>query len=192
MPRFGDANGGFTRKLLYQYYATIDRTRKYDDLDVNERMAVDMVCRHEFEQMFHPQTQLLTTDERARFLALQLNAYIASEHYSDAIFMFNCLQQYHVLLSVTEERVVIASGWQANFIAYLVWTSSDHLRRLLEWNSGSRRQMAEVLSRILWIQTPHNLIVPTKIESLQSEIKKQADPNNPHKAKRLIDKLEKL
>ena len=192
MSRFGDVNGGFTHDLLYQLYETIDRTRKFYDLNVNERMAVDMVRCREYEQMFHPQTQLLTTDQRARFLAFQLNAYIASEHFSDALRMFNCLQECNVLVSVTEERVVIVSGWQANFIAYLVWTSSKPLRQQLEWNSGSRRIMAETLSRILWIQTSPDTIVPAKMESLQSEIKKQADPHNPHKAKRLIDKLEKL
>ena len=188
-PRFGDLNGGFTLEKLFEFYESISLDKPWESLTVRERLVVDMMRDYQSHLMFVPHCQLLNDDERSRFLARQLDTFIAPDRYHDAYLMFIRLQERHVLVSITEQKVVIINGWQANLINYLIWTCSDALRKRLSWNSGSRHHMAEVLQRLFWIQTSSGIIVPSKQESLQSEIKKQADPNNPHKAKRLIDKL---
>ena len=188
-PRFGDLNGGFTLEKLLEFYGTIPLDKPWESLIVRQHLAVEMVRDYHRHLMFVPHCQLLNDDERSRFLARQLETFIDPDRYRDAYLMFIRLQECHVLVSVTEQRVVIINGWQANFINYLIWTCSDALRKRLSSNSGSRHHMAEVLQRLFWIQMSPGVIVPSKQDSLQSEIKKQADPNNPHKARRLIDKL---
>ncbi len=191
-PRFGNLNGGFTLEKLFEYYESIALDMPFESYTGRERLAMDLMRDYQSHLMFVPHCQLLNDDERSRFLARQLDFYIAPARYYDAYLMFIRLLEHHVLVTVTEQKAVLVNGWQANFINYLIWTCSDAHRKLLAWNSGSRHHMAEVLQRLLWIQMSSGAIVPSKQESLQSEIKKQADPNNPHKAKRLIDKLEKL
>lgn len=191
-PRFGELNGGFTLEMLFEYYGQIDLDRPECEMTARELMCCRMVARYQWEQMCRPTSQLTNDEERARHLIDMLSTYIDATKYSDAYVIFMRMLDKHVLVSVSEERVVLLDRWQEPFVNYLVWACSPRMKKRLELDSTACRNMAKYLTRILWIGRSSNEARPTIIDSLNSEISKAASPDKKRHVAKLSDKLDRM
>lgn len=191
-PRFGNLQGGFTKERLFEYYNQIDLDQPEWELTAREAMCIRMVERYEWDEMFRPTSQLTNDEERARHLIDMLGMYIDATKYSDAYVIFMRMLDKHVLVSVSEERVVLLDRWQEPFVNYLVWACSPRMKKRLELDSTACRNMAKYLTRILWIGRSSNEARPTIIDSLNSEISKAASPDKKRHVAKLSDKLDRM
>ena len=191
-PRFGNLQGGFTKERLFEYYNQIDLDQPEWELTAREAMCIRMVERYEWDEIFRPTSQLTNDEERARHLIDMLGMYIDATKYSDAYVIFMRMLDKHVLVSVSEERVVLLDRWQEPFVNYLVWACSPRMKKRLELDSTACRNMAKYLTRILWIGRSSNEARPTIIDSLNSEISKAASPDKKRHVAKLSDKLDRM